>query len=93
MTEGGYRDPNRMNTPSLLMSKRDALHAFLPAIGVVQILNNGETTYDPDRAYIATRSWDAPSGDWAPGRKDQDGSYGDDGYVDAGDATLGKKGK
>lgn len=91
VTEGGYRDPNRMNTPSLLCTKRDALHAFLPAIGVVQILNNGETTYDPDRAYIPTRSWDAPSGTWSPDRSD--GSRNDDGYVDAGDVTLGKKGK
>ena len=89
VTEGGYRDPNHMNVPSLVCTKRDALHAFLPAIGVVQILNNGETTYDPDRAYIPTRSWDAPDGGWSPDRSD--GSRNDDGYVDAGDVTLGKK--
>lgn len=87
VTEGGYRDPNRMNTPSLLMSKRDALHAFLPAIGVVQILNNGETTYDPDRSFIYTKDFDGTS------TNSTDHTYSDDGYVDAADVTLGKKGR
>lgn len=57
VTEGGYRDPNRAMVPSLMMTKRDAMEAFLPAMGVVQIINNGEDDYDPDRAYLPTKAW------------------------------------
>jgi hypothetical protein len=48
--EAGYRDPNRQNVPSIMVTKRDTVHEFMPAVGAVKILNNkGDYSYDPFR--------------------------------------------
>ena len=58
--ESNYRDPNHMNLPSLMTTKRDAMRAFLPAIGCIQVLNNGssiagENVFDVYREFIPTK--------------------------------------
>lgn len=51
--ENGYRSPNRQNVPSVMMTKRDLVHAFLPAIGAIRILNNdASSAYDPFRQFM-----------------------------------------
>jgi hypothetical protein len=39
-TEMGYIDPNRSRVPSIMMTKRHTFAEFLPAIGVISIINN-----------------------------------------------------
>jgi len=39
-TEMGYIDPNRSKTPSIMMTKRHTFQEFMPAIGMINILNN-----------------------------------------------------
>jgi len=39
-TEMGYIDPNRSRVPSIMMTKRHAFAEFLPAIGLISIVNN-----------------------------------------------------
>jgi hypothetical protein len=39
-TEMGYIDPNRSRVPSIMMTKRHAFAEFLPAIGLIAIVNN-----------------------------------------------------
>lgn len=52
-TELGYRDPNHANVPAIMMTKRDALKSFLPAIAAVKVIgNDGGAGYDPFRDYV-----------------------------------------
>jgi hypothetical protein len=44
-TERGYRDPNHPNVPSIMMTKRHALQAFTPAIGLIVVKNNDKADY------------------------------------------------
>lgn len=66
-TEVGYRDPNHPNVPAVMMTKRDALHTFMPAIAVVKIVgNDAGANYNPFRDFIpmqtlADNSTDAKS--------------------------------
>lgn len=66
-TEKGYRDPNRANVPSIMMTKRDVLKSFLPAIGMVAIVNNdGGAGYNPFREFVPTAAYpqvDLPTSD------------------------------
>jgi hypothetical protein len=39
-TEMGYIDPNRSRVPSIMMTKRHTFAEFLPAIGLISIVNN-----------------------------------------------------
>jgi hypothetical protein len=39
-TEMGYIDPNRSKTPSIMMTKRHTFQEFMPAIGMINIVNN-----------------------------------------------------
>jgi len=39
-TEMGYIDPNRSKTPSIMMTKRHSFQEFMPAIGMINIVNN-----------------------------------------------------
>jgi hypothetical protein len=39
-TEMGYIDPNRSRVPSIMMTKRHTFAEFLPAIGLISIINN-----------------------------------------------------
>ena len=56
-TELGYRDPNRAMVPSVMLCKRDVMKAFLPAIGMIQILNNTpDINYDPFRKVLPTQA-------------------------------------
>jgi len=55
-TELGYRDPNRAMVPSVMLCKRDVMKAFLPAIGMIQILNNTpDMSYAPFRDVLPTK--------------------------------------
>lgn len=38
--ERGYIDPNRSRVPSIMMTKRHTYAEFLPAIGIINIINN-----------------------------------------------------
>lgn len=52
-TEVGYRDPNHPNVPAVLMTKRDVLHEFMPAIGAIKIVGNGiGSAYNPFRDFL-----------------------------------------
>jgi len=42
-TEMGYIDPNRSRVPSIMMTKRHTFAEFLPAIGLISIVNNTGT--------------------------------------------------
>lgn len=54
-TEMGYRDPQRSMVPAVMMTKRDLLKNFLPAIAMVKIIgNDASAAYDPFRDYIPT---------------------------------------
>ena len=54
-TEMGYRDPQRSMVPAVMMTKRDLLKSFLPAIAMVKIVgNDANASYDPFRDYIPT---------------------------------------
>ena len=55
-TEMGYIDPNRSRTPSLMMTKRHTMHAFMPAIAAVLIENNDGKGYFAD--YVSTKTWE-----------------------------------
>ena len=56
-TELGYRDPNRAMVPSVMLCKRDVMKAFLPAIGMIQILNNTpDMSYAPFRDVLPTKA-------------------------------------
>ena len=56
-TELGYRDPNRAMVPSVMLCKRDVMKAFLPAIGMIQILNNQpDMGYSPFRDVLPTKA-------------------------------------
>jgi len=44
-TEMGYTDPNRSRVPSIMMTKRHTMHAFLDAIGCIVITNNDGKGY------------------------------------------------
>lgn len=55
--EAGYRDPNHANVPSVMVTKRDAVHEFMPAIAAVKILNNGaDLSYDVYRDVLPVTS-------------------------------------
>lgn len=48
--EKGYRDPTKPNVPALMLTKRDVLESFMPAIGAIKILDNDAgASYDPFR--------------------------------------------
>jgi hypothetical protein len=50
-TEMGYIDPNRSRVPSIMMTKRHTFQEFLPAIGMINILNNdGSSQFSPGYA-------------------------------------------
>ena len=42
-TEMGYIDPNRSKTPSIMMTKRHTFQEFLPAAGIINIINHDGT--------------------------------------------------
>jgi hypothetical protein len=56
-TEMGYVDPNRSRVPSLMMTKRHTMHAFMPAIAAILIENNDGKGYFAD--YVSTKEWSA----------------------------------
>lgn len=58
--EQGYVDPNRSRVPSIMMTKRHTMESFLPAIGVINIVNNdGTGMFNP---YVSVKTYEA--GDW-----------------------------
>lgn len=62
-TEMGYRDPQHSMVPAVMMTKRDLLKSFLPAIAMVKIVgNDAGAAYDPFRDYIPTASVSDASG-------------------------------
>jgi hypothetical protein len=69
-TELGYRDPNHTMVPSVMLSKRDALKSFMPAIAAVKIIgNDAGTGYDPFRDYIPTSTTAEGVNDNASGKE------------------------
>lgn len=53
--ETGYIDPNRSRVPSLMMTRRHTMREFLPAIGLINIINNDGQGYF--RKSIPTTEW------------------------------------
>lgn len=60
--ESNYRDPNHMNLPAIMCTKRDTTKSFLPAIACIQILNNGNNltgseaeVFDTYREFVPTK--------------------------------------
>ena len=55
-----YIDPNRSRTPSIMMTKRHAFESVLPAVGLINIVNNdGIGQFAP---YVQHKEWAAA--DW-----------------------------
>jgi hypothetical protein len=62
-TSLGYVSPNRSRVPSVMMTKRHTFAEFIPAVGVVEVLNN---TGAPYAQYVnaATASAGYPNTNW-----------------------------
>lgn len=69
--EAGYRDPNHANTPSIMLTKRDTVHEFMPAIAAIKIIGNDiGAGYNPFRDVLpisgSTSGTAVPEGNETP---------------------------
>jgi hypothetical protein len=59
-TEMGYIDPNRSRVPSIMMTKRHSFAEFLPALGMINIVNNTGTGQFTTGYWPNQGSWGTP---------------------------------